>query len=62
MASVRGMRSCRLWPGEGRAISTVQEINRSGDRVFFEFKLINISPGMERDRKETIGQMEEFNA
>ena len=61
MARVRGMRSCRLWPGEGRAISTVQEINRSGDRVFFEFKLINISPGMERDRKETIGQIEEFN-
>ena len=61
MARVRGMRSCRLWPGERRAISTVQEINRSGDRVFFEFKLVNILPGMERDRKETIGQMEEFN-
>ena len=61
MASLRGMRFCRLWPGEGRAISTVQEINRSGDRVFFEFKLVNILPGMERDRKETIGQIEEFN-
>ena len=61
MATLRGMRFCRLWPGEGRAISTVQEINRSGDRVFFEFKLVNILPGIEMDRKEKISQMEESN-